>query len=69
MNIILSILSIVYGFTVYFVGNKYGVDGFLYMHCAMIAVGAVVIVISVIRALTDKTPSEYKPEIIWVDKK
>ena len=69
MNIILSILSIVYGFAVYFVGNKYGIDGFLYMHCAMIAVAAIVIAVYVVRALTDKTPSQYKPEIIWVDKK
>jgi hypothetical protein len=53
MNIILSILSIVYGFAVYFVGNKYGVDGFLYMHYAMIAVGSIGFIICVI--LSDRT--------------
>lgn len=61
MNIILSILSIVYGFAVYFVGNKYGIDGFLYMHCAMIAVGVIGIIIFIIRVLTDKNSSKFDP--------
>lgn len=53
MNIIGSILFIIYGFAVFFVGNKYGVDGFLYMHYAMIVVGVIGIIISVI--LSDRT--------------
>ena len=69
MNIIGTILYIIYCLALYIVISKYGVDGFLYMHCAMIAVAAIVIAVYVIRALTDKTPSQYKPEIIWVDKK
>lgn len=70
MNIILSILSIIYGFAVYFVGNKYGVDGFLYMHYAMIGAAAIGIAVCAIRALTAKNSSKFDPnEIIWVDKK
>lgn len=61
MNIILSILSIAYGFAVYFVGNKYGIDGFLYMHYAMIAAAVIGIAVYVIRALTDKNSSKFDP--------
>ena len=53
MNIIGTILYIIYCLAVFFIGNKYGVDGFLYMHYAMIAVGMIGIIISVI--LSDRT--------------
>lgn len=70
MNIIGSILYIIYVITLYIVISKYGVDGFLYMHYAMIAAGAIGIVIFIIRALTVKNSSKFDPdEIIWVDKK
>lgn len=61
MNIIGTILYIIYCLALYIVISKYGVDGFLYMHYAMIAVGAIGIVIFLIRALTDKNSSKFDP--------
>ena len=61
MNIIGTILYIIYCLTLYIVISKYGVDGFLYMHYAMIAAGAIGIAVYVIKAFTGKNSSKFNP--------